>query len=66
VNATLGGKESLLKGAVLGGMEKDFSPLKTRNARKLEKDKEKLVVEKVLVAEGPQGLRDQKALARVK
>jgi hypothetical protein len=31
---------STLKGVVFGGLEKDFSPLKTRSARKLGKEKE--------------------------
>jgi len=31
------GEASLLKGVVRGGLEKDFSPLKTRSARKLGK-----------------------------
>jgi hypothetical protein len=43
---------------VLGGLEKEFPPLKTRLARKLEKDKGSVGEEKVLISEGPWALRD--------
>ena len=58
--------KSLLKGVVLGGLEKEFSPLKTRSARKLVKEKDGSKVPSGGVLDGPRVLRDQKSLARVK
>jgi hypothetical protein len=59
-------ENSLIKGVVLGGLEKEFSPLKTRSARKLVKEKEALEVTSGGVQEGLRALRAQKSLARVK
>jgi hypothetical protein len=55
-----------LKGVVRGGLEKDFSPLKTRSARKLIQEKENCASPSVVMSEGLRALRAQKALARVK
>jgi hypothetical protein len=63
---TLRGEAFLLKGAVRGGLEKDFSPLKTRSARKLVQEKENCVTPSVLMSEGPRALRAQKSLERVR
>jgi hypothetical protein len=60
------GDSTLLKGVVFGGLEKDFSPLKTRSARKLGKEKEINANTGLQVVDGPRVLRAQKALARVK
>jgi hypothetical protein len=62
----LGGEDALLKGVVLGGLENDFSSLKTRSARKLGKEKENLNSNSLLGLTGPRALRAQKALERVK
>jgi hypothetical protein len=55
-----------LKGVVFGGLEKDFSPLKTRSARKLGKEREALGSSGCLVIDGMRALRAQKTLERVK
>jgi hypothetical protein len=60
------GEDTILKGVVFGGLEKDFSPLKTRSARKLGKEKETKANTSFMVVDGPRALRAQKALARVK
>jgi hypothetical protein len=67
MNAPLeAGEATLLKGVVRGGLEKDFSPLKTRSARKLGVEKEKEVTCGTNLNVGPRALRAQKSLARVK
>jgi hypothetical protein len=48
---------SILKGVVFGGMEKEFSPLKMRSARKLGKEKENIGFTSLQVSEGPRALR---------
>jgi hypothetical protein len=55
-----------LKGAFYGGLEKDFSLLKTRSARKL--GKEKVICDSTCstMVDGPRALRAQKSLERVK
>jgi hypothetical protein len=60
------GKESMLKGAIHRGLEKDFPPLKTRSARKL--GSEKLICDSscTTVVDGLRALRAQKSLTRVK
>jgi hypothetical protein len=58
--------DALIKGAVLGGLETYFSPIKTRSARKLGKEKELTVMPSLEVVTGPRALRAQKSLARVK
>jgi hypothetical protein len=60
------GDSTILKGVVFGGLEKDFSPLKMRSARKLGKEKETKATTRFLVVDGPWALRAQKSLARVK
>jgi hypothetical protein len=62
----LGGGDFLLKGVVLGGLENDFSPLKTRSARKLGKVKEISNLTSLEGVTGPRALRAHKSLARVK
>jgi hypothetical protein len=62
----IGGGDVLVKGAVFGGLEKEFSPLKTRSVRKLGKEKEILVLTSLEGVIGSRALRAQKALARVK
>jgi hypothetical protein len=61
-----GCRNALIKGAVLGGLETYFSPIKTRSARKLGKEKELSVIPLHEIVTGPRALRAQKALARVK
>jgi len=56
----------MLMGAVRGGLEKYFSPLKIRSTRKLGKDKENCACSSILMIVGPRALRAQKALARVR
>jgi len=48
---------SILKGVVFGGMEKGFSPLKTKSVRKLGKKKENIGFTSLQVSEGPRALR---------
>jgi hypothetical protein len=60
------GEASLLKGVVHGGLEKYFSPLKTRSARKLGKEKVNCASTCSTMVDGPRALRAQKSLARVK
>jgi hypothetical protein len=60
------GEVALLKGAVRGGLEKYFSPLKTRSARKLGKEKENCATTSVMMIDGPRALRAQKSLERVR
>jgi hypothetical protein len=55
-----------LNGAVFGGLEKEFSPIKTRSVRKLGKEKETNGFSLSQVMEGTRALREQKSLARVK
>jgi hypothetical protein len=52
------------KGTVFGGLEKDFSPIKTKSARKSVKEKEQEGNLILKVSEGPRALRAHKALAR--
>jgi hypothetical protein len=56
----------VLKGVVRGGLEKDFSPLKTRSARKLGIDKENCASSSISMIVGPRALIAQKSLARVR
>jgi len=60
------GKESLKKGAVYEGIEKDLSPLKTRSARRLGNEKQLGVSNCFIVIDVQRELREQKSLARVK
>jgi hypothetical protein len=55
-----------LKGVVQGGLEKEFSPQKTRSARKIIIEKENYVSSSGVLSVGPRALRAHKALARVK
>jgi hypothetical protein len=55
-----------LKGAMFGGLETDFSPLKMRRARKLGKERETNTFLGTLVIDGIRALRSQKSLERVK
>jgi hypothetical protein len=61
-----GGQGFIEKGVVRGGIEKDFSPLKTRSARRLENKKQ--IRESIFctVVDGLRALREQKSLERVK
>jgi hypothetical protein len=63
---SLVGEASLLKGVVHGGLEKDFSLLKTISVRKLRKEKENIYNTNFTMIDGPRALRAQKSLARVK
>jgi hypothetical protein len=55
---------SVKKGSVFGGLEKYFSPIKTRSARKFIKEKEQEGNLILKVSEGLRALRAQKSLAR--
>ena len=56
----------MLKGEVLGGLENDFSPLETRSAKKLGKEKEISNLTSLEGVTGPRALRAHKSLSRVK
>jgi len=59
-----GNKElSKKKWYVFGGLEKSFSPIKTRSARKMIKEKEQMRNLILQVSEGPRALRAHKSLA---
>jgi hypothetical protein len=60
------GESTVLKGAIFGGLENNFSPLKTRSARKLGKVKEIKDFTGLMTVDGPRSLRGHKSLARVK
>jgi hypothetical protein len=64
ISHSLGGKDSMTKGVVHGGLEKDFSPLKTRSARKLGREKQFGESNCIIVVDGLRALRAQKALAK--
>lgn len=66
IDSIVVGEVSFMKGAVLGGLEKEFSPLKNKNARRLEIMKEKEIIVGTSQSVGPKVLRAQKSLARVK